>query len=76
MPTVDELDDADETKLAEIQTVVDGAGLQPHPVADDRCLTCEYYLEPERRFAYCWHPSLRILVSADWWCQWFEERSE
>ena len=21
---------------------------------------------------YCWHPKLRILVGAQWWCQWWE----
>ena len=25
-----------------------------------------------RQISYCWHPKLRILVGAEWWCQWWD----
>ena len=43
---------------------------QPH--GDEKCDNCLYYLDPDESLHYCWHPTIRILVGADWWCQWWE----
>ena len=41
-------------------------------IGAERCDGCIYYLEPTAELSYCWHPKLRILVGAAWWCQWWE----
>jgi hypothetical protein len=64
----------DEAKLAEIQRTITDTSLRATPFGTDACSGCEYYLDESQPFAYCWHPKLRILVSKDWWCQWYEER--
>jgi hypothetical protein len=49
------------------------AVLRGHPYQDkERCANCLYYLDPGDEISYCWHPQLRILVGADWWCQWWD----
>jgi hypothetical protein len=35
-----------------------------------------YYMNPDDKISYCWHPKLRILVGANWWCQWWEKIEE
>jgi hypothetical protein len=67
--------DEDEAALARLTELVSGVTLRATPVAGSACSGCEYYLEEGAGFSYCWHPGLRILVSKDWWCQWFEERA-
>ena len=27
---------------------------------------------PAADISYCWHQKLRILVGANWWCQWWD----
>jgi hypothetical protein len=68
-----EIDEIDEQNVAAIQKVITNAALRPHPFADDNCGGCAYYLDDTQEFAYCWHPSVRLLVGKHWWCQWFEE---
>jgi len=29
--------------------------------------------QPTADISYCWHQKLRILVGAEWWCQWWDE---
>ena len=43
------------------------------PYGEERCDNCLYYLDPDDKIAYCWHPKLRILVGGSWWCQWWEK---
>jgi hypothetical protein len=69
----DEITEIDERNVATIQKVISETGLRPHPFATDDCGRCTYYLDDSQEFAYCWHPSVRLLVSKHWWCQWFEE---
>jgi hypothetical protein len=38
----------------------------------EQCNNCLYYLDTDADISYCWHPTLRILVGAEWWCQWWE----
>jgi hypothetical protein len=66
--------DEDEAVLARLQKLVSDVSLHAAPVAGNACSGCEYYLEEDAGLSYCWHPSLRILVSKGWWCQWYEER--
>jgi hypothetical protein len=40
---------------------------------EERCDNCLYYLDTTEEISYCWHQQLRILVGADWWCQWWEK---
>jgi hypothetical protein len=42
------------------------------PAAPSNAENCRYYLENTAGVSYCWHPKLRILVGAAWWCQWWE----
>ena len=46
------------------------------PYGDEKCGNCLYYLNPDDKLAYCWHPKLRILVGAEWWCQWWEKTED
>ena len=47
------------------------AVLRGEPYGDERCANCQYYSEVDKKISYCWHMKLRILVGADWWCQWW-----
>jgi hypothetical protein len=67
--------DEDEARVAALTKMASEVSLRGAPVAGNACQGCEYYLEEGAAFSYCWHPSLRILVSRDWWCQWYEERA-
>ena len=47
--------------------------LRGEPYGDgERCGNCLYYLNADDSISYCWHPQLRVLVGAQWWCQWWE----
>lgn len=57
----------------EMRHLAENAVLKAAPSGEERCDNCRYFLEPYKDLAYCWHPKLRILVGASWWCQWWEE---
>jgi hypothetical protein len=66
----------DESRSMELGHLAKNAMLRGHPSGDQRCENCVYYLEDTADISYCWHQKLRILVGADWWCQWWEAPSE
>ena len=65
-----------ESTSMELRVLSTAVVLKAHPVGDDRCDGCAFYLEPTAELSYCWHPSLRILVGADWWCVCWEAASD
>jgi hypothetical protein len=67
-----EPEEIDETVSMQLRILSSNAGLRGRPTADERCENCRYYLEPTADISYCWHQKLRILVGADWWCQWWD----
>jgi hypothetical protein len=64
---------ADEERSIELRHLAQDAVLRGKPNGDERCDNCLFYLEPAEGISYCWHPKLRVLVGAQWWCQWWEE---
>lgn len=66
----------DEKLSIELRHMADNAVLRGHPSGAEKCESCRYYLEPYNDLSYCWHPKLRILVGANWWCQWWEKIPE
>ena len=62
----------DETLSIELGHLASNAVLKGNPSGNEKCENCLYYLEPYKDLAYCWHPKLRILVGAEWWCQWWD----
>jgi uncharacterized protein YbjT (DUF2867 family) len=46
--------------------------LRSSPSGDEQCENCRYYFNNSADISYCWHPKLRILVGAQWWCTWWE----
>jgi hypothetical protein len=66
----------DEQRSMELRGLVEDAVLRAKPNGDERCHSCLYYLNPDEELTYCWHPKLRILVGAEWWCQWWEKIPE
>ncbi len=63
----------DEKLAIELRHLADNAVLKAQPQqGDEKCENCRYYLENTAEISYCWHPMLRILVGANWWCQWWE----
>ena len=62
----------DEARALELRHLADDAVLRAVPNGDERCANCLFYLNPDDELTYCWHPKLRILVGASWWCQWWE----
>lgn len=62
----------DERLAIELRHLADNAVLKGQPSGAEKCENCRYYLEPYKDLSYCWHPKLRILVGAGWWCQWWE----
>jgi hypothetical protein len=62
----------DEKLAMELRILSSNAVLRGSPSGEERCDGCIYYLEPTAELSYCWHPKLRILVGAAWWCQWWE----
>jgi hypothetical protein len=63
----------DEKNWIELQGFIDRAVLKGTPSGNEKCDNCLYYLDPDASLSYCWHSQIRILVGADWWCQWWEE---
>jgi hypothetical protein len=63
----------DERNNQQLQHLVEDAVLRGKPYGDEKCGNCLYYLDTDADLSYCWHPKIRILVGADWWCQWWEE---
>lgn len=61
----------DERLAIELRHLAENAVLRAHPNGGEQCDDCLYYLESSAELSYCWHPKLRILVGADWWCQWW-----
>jgi hypothetical protein len=62
----------DEKKAIELRHLAENAVLKGQPSGTEQCENCRYYLENTAEISYCWHPKLRILVGAQWWCQWWE----
>ena len=62
----------DEERSVELRSLSSDAVLRANPIGEARCGNCVYYLEPTADLSYCWHPRLRILVGAQWWCQWWD----
>ena len=63
----------DEKLAIELRHLADNAVLKAQPQhGDEKCENCRYYPENTAEISYCWHPMLRILVGANWWCQWWE----
>ncbi len=66
----------DEKNAMELRILADNAVLKGQPYNDEKCQNCLYYLNPDDLISYCWHSKLRILVGAEWWCQWWEKIPE
>ena len=66
----------DEKLSLELRHLSSNAVLKGHPSGNEKCDNCLYYLEPTAEISYCWHLKLRILVGAEWWCQWWEKIPE
>jgi hypothetical protein len=62
----------DEKLAIELRHLADNAVLKGQPQGEEKCENCRYYFENTAEISYCWHPKLRILVGAGWWCQWWE----
>lgn len=62
----------DEKISLQLRHLAEDAVLRGQPNGDERCDNCAFYIEPGEKISYCFHPKLRILVGADWWCQWWE----
>ena len=55
----------DSVKWLEWKDVLDRATLKGHPMQEERCDNCLYYLDDTEEISYCWHQQLRILVGAE-----------
>ena len=66
----------DETLAMELGKKQEDAILRAKPFQGEDCHTCLYYLDTDKDISYCWHPELRMIVGAEWWCQWWEERTD
>ncbi|MCW2726202.1 MAG: hypothetical protein JWN35_3123 [Frankiales bacterium] len=62
----------DEENNQKLQHLVEDAALRGKPFGDEKCQNCLFYLDTDEDITYCWHPKIRVLVGADWWCQWWE----
>ena len=62
----------DEQLWLELKDKMERATLKGKPMGSEQCNNCLYYLDTDADISYCWHQTLRILVGADWWCQWWE----
>ena len=62
----------DEKLSMQLRILASNAVLKGVPSGEEKCENCLYYLEPTAHISYCWHQKLRILVGAQWWCQWWE----
>jgi hypothetical protein len=63
----------DEKISLQLRHLSEDAVLRGQPSGEERCSNCLYYSEQSQKISYCWHMKLRILVGADWWCQWWQE---
>ena len=68
--------EVDEKLSIQLKHLADDAVLRARPNGEERCDNCLYYLNPDDKISYCWHPKLRILVGDQWWCQWWEKIPE
>jgi len=66
----------DEKNWMEFQHFIERAVLRGHPSGEEKCQNCLYYLDTDSDLTYCWHQQIRILVGAEWWCQWWEKIPE
>lgn len=66
-------DKADTKRSIELRHFIEDNQLKGRPYGDERCDNCQYYLNPDDSFSYCWHPKVRVGVGGVWWCQWWEE---
>ena len=63
----------DEQNWLQLKDLIHRSVLKGHPYeGKEQCDNCLYYLDPDDDISYCWHPTLRILVGGQWWCQWWE----
>ena len=63
----------DEKNWLQLKDLMMRAVLKGHPYGDnEKCGNCLFYLNTDEDISYCWHPTLRILVGFEWWCQWWE----
>jgi len=62
----------DEQLWLELKDKLERATLKGKPMGSEQCSTCLYYLDTDADISYWWHQTLRILVGAEWWCQWWE----
>ena len=62
----------DEQLWLELKDKLERATLKVKPMVNEQCNNCLYYLDTDADISYCWHQTLRILVGAEWWCQWWE----
>ncbi len=69
---VPEPKEIDEKNALELKHLGEDAVLKGVPYGEEKCDSCLFYLNPDEKLAYCWHPKLRILVGSEWWCQWWE----
>jgi len=58
----------DEKLALQLKQPREDSVLKGQPYGDERCDNCLYYLNPDDKLSYCWHPKLRILVGGNWWC--------
>jgi hypothetical protein len=65
----------DETRSMELRHVSTETILRSRSSGIQHCENGRYYLEDTVDIS-CWHPKLRILVGADWWCGWWDRASE
>ncbi len=66
----------DEKLSIQLRHLLEDATLKGKPYGEEKCDNCLYYSEVDQKISYCWHPKLRILVGAEWWCQWWEKIEE
>jgi hypothetical protein len=62
----------DEQLWLELKDKLERATLKGKPMGKEQCDNCLYYLDTDAAISYCWHQTLRVLVGAEWWCQWWE----
>ena len=70
---VPEPTEEDERNNQKLQHLVEDSVLKAKPYGDEKCGNCLFYRDNDSDLSYCWHPKIRVLVGADWWCQWWEE---
>jgi hypothetical protein len=67
----------DEKNWLQLRDLMGRAVLKGQPYeGKEKCGNCLYYLNTDDDISYCWHPTLRILVGFEWWCQWWEPIAE